>query len=284
MGLRINLYGGPGVGKSTLAALLYGWLRQQKFNAELAQEWIKTWVYQGKQMESFDYVYTFAKQLHTEDGLLRAGVNIVVTDSPIYLQCMYALHHKMKAANELWRIAKRFEETYPSVNFFVDRGEYAVYEQAGRYETLAQAVEMDKFIVTCLHEWHVPFKHVRAGSLDQVLVELDKQYGMVHRGDQLQVESPAPKKRRSKKSETEIEDRRIVLQALTDLGVEHGFTFFGLDLVVDKVLDNGTKPSRNMRAILDELHEKGEVHCTPGDEREDPAYAIDYTLAPRFME
>jgi adenylate kinase family enzyme len=286
MGLRINFYGGPGVGKSTLAALLYGWLRQQRFNAELAQEWIKTWVYQGKQMESFDYVYTFAKQLHTEDGLLRAGVNIVVTDSPIYLQCMYALHQKMKAANELWRIAKRFEETYPSVNFLVDRGEFAVYEQTGRNETLDQAMEMDRFIETCLRDWHVPFTHVRTGTLDPVIAELDKQFAILRSSDRLsQPETPAPKKRqRSKKSAAEIEDRRIVLQALTDLGVEHGFNFFGLDHVVGRVQDNGTMPSRDVRAILDELHEKGEVHRTPGDEREDPAYAIDYTLAPRFME
>jgi hypothetical protein len=174
MSLRINIYGGPGTGKSTLAAILFGWLRRHGFNAELVQEWVKTWAYLGRQMQSFDYVYTFASQLHTEDRLLQAGVNIVVTDSPVYLQCMYALHHKMKAANELWRIAKRFEAAYPSVNFFVDRSEFAVYEQAGRYEDLDQALAMDRFIVTCLHEWHVPFKHVLAGNLDPILKELEK--------------------------------------------------------------------------------------------------------------
>jgi hypothetical protein len=88
----------------------------------VAQEWVKAWAYQGRAMQSFDYVYTFANQLHTEDRLLQAGVEIVVTDSPVYLQCMYALHQRMKAANELWRIAKGFEKEYPSVNFFVRRG------------------------------------------------------------------------------------------------------------------------------------------------------------------
>ncbi len=173
--MRINLYGGPGVGKSTLAAMTFGWLRQHGHSAELVQEWIKDWAYLGREIKSFDYVYTFANQLHTEDRLLQAGVKTIVTDSPVYLQCMYALRHKMKAANELWRIAKRFEEAYPSVNFFVDRGQFAVYEQGGRYEDLGQAIEMDKFICTCLHEWHVPFKHVLPGELTPVLDELEKQ-------------------------------------------------------------------------------------------------------------
>ncbi len=185
---RINFYGGPGVGKSTLAALTYGWLRQHGHSAELVQEWIKDWAYLGREIKSFDYVYTFANQLHMEDRLLQAGVKWVVTDSPILLQCVYALHHKMKAANELWKIAKRFETAYPSINFVVARPQYAVYEQAGRYETLDQAITMDKFIVTCLHEWHVPFKHVLAGEMNPVLKVLDE----------LEKQCAAPKGRKRK--------------------------------------------------------------------------------------
>jgi len=172
--MRINIYGGPGVGKSTLAALLFGWLRQQGFQAELVQEWVKNWAYIGRQMQSFDYVYTFAQQLHTEDRLLQAGVNIIVTDSPVYLQCMYALHKRMKAANELWRIAKRFEKEYPSVNFLMDRAQSDTYEQGGRYENLVQAVGMDRFIETCLNDWHVPFTHIVSDDLGPALKELER--------------------------------------------------------------------------------------------------------------
>jgi len=43
MSLRINFFGGPGVGKSTLAAQLFGWLKAENFDAELVQEFVKTW-------------------------------------------------------------------------------------------------------------------------------------------------------------------------------------------------------------------------------------------------
>ena len=66
MGLHINFFGGPGVGKSTLAAQLFGYLKAKGFDVELAQEFIKTWAYQRRELRSFDYVYTFAKQLHAE--------------------------------------------------------------------------------------------------------------------------------------------------------------------------------------------------------------------------
>ena len=162
--MRINLYGGPGVGKSTLAAVAYAWLQQHDYSAELVREWVKVWAYRGRRIKPFDYVYTFANQLHAEDRLLQEGVEILVTDSPVYLQCMYAAKHQMRAASELRYIAKWFEETYPSVNFFVDRAQFAVYEQAGRYEDLGAAMEMDQYILTCLQAWHIPFDRISPHS------------------------------------------------------------------------------------------------------------------------
>lgn len=172
--MRINFYGGPGVGKSTLAALTYAHLRQQGRHAELVQEWIKTWAYLGRRARSFDYVYTFANQLHEEDRLLQAGVEIITTDSPVYLQCMYASWHCVEATNELKQIADRFEAVYPSVNFLVQRPQFAAYEQAGRYEDLDQALRLDTFIEASLRRWHVPFTPVPPGELDTVLRALDK--------------------------------------------------------------------------------------------------------------
>jgi hypothetical protein len=178
MSLRINFYGGPGVGKSALAATTFGWLRQNRFNAELVQEWIKSWVYLGRKPRSFDYVYTFANQLHAEDCLLQAGVNILVTDSPVYLQCMYALHQDVQSAEELLGIACLFEKRHPSVNFFVERPQFAVYEQSGRYEDLGQAIEMDCWIGDCLRRWDVPFTRITPGDLDTVIKELNTQHAI----------------------------------------------------------------------------------------------------------
>ena len=173
--MRINFFGGPGVGKSTLAALTFGWLRARGESAELVQEWVKAWAYLGRQCRSFDEVFVLANQMHAEDQFFQAGVKLVVTDSPLYLQCVYALRRKMKVANDLWKIATRFEEAYPSINFIVDRDPDVAYEQAGRYENLNDAVAMDRLMTTCLRDWNIPVTHVKPSDLDSVLKVISKQ-------------------------------------------------------------------------------------------------------------
>jgi len=174
--LRICFYGGPGGGKSALAANTFGWLRQNGLSAELVQEWVKTWAYLGRKPRGFDYVYTFANQLHAEDRLVQAGVNLVVTDSPIYLQCMYALHSGAVVASELTEMATHYEVGHPSINFFVERPQFAAYEQKGRYETLGQAIEMDRWISGCLMRWQIPCTLIKPGDLDTVLKKLNWQF------------------------------------------------------------------------------------------------------------
>lgn len=173
--MRINIFGGPGVGKSTTAALIFGWLRQHGHNAELAQEWVKAWAYQGRTVKSFDYVYTFANQLHVEDRLLQAGVEIIVTDSPIHLQCMYAYRAKMPAALELWQIANKFEKAHPSINLLVER--VVPYTRHGRYQTETEAREMDRFIVQCMNECGMKYTTITPGNLDAVLPLLEINHG-----------------------------------------------------------------------------------------------------------
>ncbi len=90
MSLRINFYGGPGVGKSALAAKVYAELsRAGVVLVELVREFVKPWAYEGRKLDRFDQVYTFAQQLWAEHRLFKAGIQVVVTDSPPLLQCVY---------------------------------------------------------------------------------------------------------------------------------------------------------------------------------------------------
>ena len=46
--LVINLYGGPGTGKSTTAAHVFALLKQRDVNAELVREYAKDIVWEGR--------------------------------------------------------------------------------------------------------------------------------------------------------------------------------------------------------------------------------------------
>ncbi len=170
---RICLYGGPGVSKSTTAAGLFYALKQESLESkvivELVQEYVKNWAYQKREPTGTDQVYLFAKQLHKEEVLLRNGVDMVITDSPLAMSVCYAEKKASKTvATSLRAIATEFEGTYPGLHLFIVRGNRP-YIDKGRYETLEQAKSMDKFIIHQIKDMpecvpHSRFAYIQTAS------------------------------------------------------------------------------------------------------------------------
>jgi hypothetical protein len=88
MTLLVNLWAGPGAGKSTLAAETFAALKRDQVPCELVQEWVKTWAWEQRPIGTFDDVTITANQLHKE-SILYGKVQAIVTDSPIGLGAVY---------------------------------------------------------------------------------------------------------------------------------------------------------------------------------------------------
>jgi hypothetical protein len=147
--MRINLFSGPGCGKSTLAAWLFSQLKvlRPEMQVEQVSEYIKGWAWEKRVPQSWDQFYIFGKQLHHEDKVLRHGVH-VVTDSPLLLQIAYIERQGNEFVQECLSVAMKFDQRFPSMNIRLLRD--VPYQQEGRYENLAQAQEMDERITTLL--------------------------------------------------------------------------------------------------------------------------------------
>lgn len=89
MSTIINLYGGPGTGKSTSAADLFALLKRKGKNAELVREYVKEWAWEKRNISVFDQVYFLGKQSRKE-SMLYGKVDYIVTDSPVFLSAVYA--------------------------------------------------------------------------------------------------------------------------------------------------------------------------------------------------
>ena len=140
---RICFYGGPGCGKSTLAAKVFSALKQEHYDVELVSEYIKTWAHQKRKPTSWDQLYVFGKQVHSEDIILQ-NVKYIVTDSPILLNTAYSTFYNFPSAQHLTNLAIDFERDFPSINFFVKRT--VPYVEAGRYQDYSKAVEFDNWL------------------------------------------------------------------------------------------------------------------------------------------
>lgn len=166
--LRVNFYGGPGVGKSTLAARVYAELnRGGAVATELVREFVKTWAYEGREPDGWDQVFTYASQLYEEHRLAKAGVKVVVTDSPVLLQSMYAVVKDAAVGSHLLNLALLWEQAHTSLNFLVERR--VVYDPSGRFQTPTELDAIDEHIEISLQRAHIDYLNVVPADWETII-------------------------------------------------------------------------------------------------------------------
>jgi adenylate kinase family enzyme len=181
--LRINLYGGPSIGKSTMAAWLVAHLKMALPNVELVDEFVKNWAYEGKIPKGWDQLLIFASQLHKEEFLFKHGVDTIVTDSPIIQQAVYM--EGMFFKPELLSLALKFEKEFPGLHIVLQREPEKRYDAVGRFQTKEQAIDKDAEIGKMVREWAKgPVWESRLSEREALLVELID-YIRKHRNDEV---------------------------------------------------------------------------------------------------
>jgi len=168
---RINLYAGPGAGKSTTASMLFAKMKILGYSVELVSEYVKGWAIAKRVPVGFDQVYLMGKQLNYEYRFLSHGIQHIVTDSPVLLSACYTrayypdLHN---VADNMEGIIAEYERQHPSINIFLDRGD-KVYSTEGRYQTKEQAQQLDNVVRDTLDRLAISYVTLPFQNNDRIL-------------------------------------------------------------------------------------------------------------------
>jgi len=116
----VNLYGGPGSGKSTVASYLFSWLRMHGVEAELVGEAAKEFVHDRSFESLKNQVLIAGLQWQRVNRLIRSGCGVAISDSPIILGAMYS--ESLPYHAELLALLRKLDSlAAPAYNVFIRR-------------------------------------------------------------------------------------------------------------------------------------------------------------------
>lgn len=144
---RINLFGGPGVGKSICASKLFGDLKLRGYLIEQVSEYAKTWAHQKRAVDVYTQLYFLSKQIKSERECLTSGYDLIVTDSPLGLCPLYTSEYFPKdagwATSSMWGYIRAMDAEYAPLNILIRRDNAVKYETEGRYQSFTEASQID---------------------------------------------------------------------------------------------------------------------------------------------
>ena len=141
--LIVNLYGGPGTGKSSGSAYIFSKLKMAGIDAEYVTEFAKDKVWENNQ-EAFKCQFYISGKQAFRISRCYGKVDVIITDSPIRLGKIYA---DLIGRPQLGLACLEEANQYPAgstLEIFLNR--VKPYNTNGRNQTEDEAKEIDKTI------------------------------------------------------------------------------------------------------------------------------------------
>lgn len=163
----VNLFGGPGTGKSTLCASIFSELKRKGVDCEMALEYVKDLVWEESFEKIKNQVYIFGKQ---QNRLFRLDgkVDVVITDSPLLNSIVY-----YRGNNPHFSDVVMFEfKKLNSLNYYLVRT--FEYVDNGRMQSLEQAKQVDRDYKELIEYNKIKYTQLEAGitNLDRIVNDI----------------------------------------------------------------------------------------------------------------
>ncbi len=154
--LVVNLYGGPGARKSTLAAMIAGTLKMKSVSCELVGEAAKDMVYDESLLRLRNQIQVLGEQSHRIRRLM-GKVDVAVSDSPVLLSPLYNGMYSAPIPG-VSEAARFFYRECANADYLIRRA--GSYDPAGRIQTEQEALKIDRTIRAMFAAEKIPFVEI----------------------------------------------------------------------------------------------------------------------------
>lgn len=163
--ILINLWGGPGSGKSTTAASLFVDLKNNGISAELVGEYAKEMYYQGRTHllgPGGNQIELFAGQYGRIKNLERAGCQVAISDSPLLMQLIYCQDYPYFAS--LKAMAEKSLGEFTNIDVFIRRTKH--FDPFGRVQKTVEEARVFDVAAVCLKSDYGHFDFTAEGDAE----------------------------------------------------------------------------------------------------------------------
>lgn len=166
----LNLYAGPGTGKSTMAAAVFAELKFRGINCEYVQEYAKdaTWENRGPKLFAAQQ-YIFGKQSFRLSRVA-SEVDITITDSPL-LQSLAYVNFPQGSIPALLPLIQEVYHEYDNLDIYLRRSDDRPYNPKGRNQTVAEAKDLDGRVLGIVSQYTEVFYPVvfRRAAVQEII-------------------------------------------------------------------------------------------------------------------
>lgn len=166
--LFVNLFGGPGAGKTVMAARMFAGLKMMGVEAMNPEEHAKLAILSGRPWLLDEQIIMAGKTMETMFNL-KDKASVIIMDSPILLCSVYGKREPPAFHSLIEDVHKRFNH----VNIMVIRDEKAGYDPSNRREDQEQALLIDHLLTNKIESIGEDFLSVRRGQdINEILISL----------------------------------------------------------------------------------------------------------------
>lgn len=155
----VNMFGGAGAGKSTIAAELFAKMKKQGISVELVTEVAKDIVHEGRMDRMMSCQDLISAEQNFRQHRINGQYEYIITDSPILLGIFYTPPDYFPSFQRL--VIEKFQ-SYNNINIYLDRE--AKYDPRGRYQDEEGANKLSAEILGYLKNEGVPFYRLPAND------------------------------------------------------------------------------------------------------------------------